>query len=216
MKNKFLVLFIASCICHVNSFAQTEISDLPKNRFFWGGSIVAGLGVGGSSNDGFSYTIGGIPEFGYSIAKPLDIGINLNLIYSNITFRDASFNRIRQSAFNYGVGAFTRLHIANTFFLQAMAEQNFFNYKQTAIDFPGNPSATAKVESSNILGGIGYGSRAVGEGGFYTVILLDLNKHPNSPYLINGQPFPIFRAGFIKYFRKKDKGSSNNSRVREF
>lgn len=224
MYRKVIVFITVTIFALTNCTSQEQESGLPKNRFFVGGSLVTGLGGGG---EGFSFSIGGMPEFGYTIAKPLDIGINLNIIYSDFTFRQniqrsslVYYNVLtRQKLFNYGIGVFTRLHVANTFFLQAMAEQNFF---KPNITFPENSNIIASKEtlqSSNILGGIGYGSRAIGEGGFYTLILFDLNKHPNSPYLIGDQAFPIFRAGFIHYFRKKDKNnrnSNNNSRVRDF
>lgn len=222
MKQKILAVVISNFIFFAG-FTQGGSIELPKNRFFIGGSFGGGLGNGGF-NDGISYSVLANPEFGYTIAKPVDIGIILNLFYSNNNF-NSNNGRVRQSNFNYGIGTFARLHVASSFFIQAQAEQNFSNFRLSFPNSPGEPPFKTNLKSFNILGGIGYGSRAIGEGGFYTLVLLDLNKQPNSPYLfnsdfingqfVNGQVFPVIRAGFIHYFKKKDR-SNNNSRVREF
>jgi hypothetical protein len=189
-----------------------ESNDKAENRFFWGGGLAASFGGvsfgdnSGFNNQGNQLILGIIPEFGYSVAKPLDVGLSFNLIYSSNTFFSLG-ERARQNAFNYGIGAFTRLHITEGFFATALVEQNFFNY---TVKYPDNPSKNPEkfnVSSLNALVGIGWGTRNIGDGGFYSSVLLDVNRDKNSPYVIyNGvtvQAFPVFRAGFIKYFRKK-------------
>ena len=144
------------------------------------------------------------------MAKPLDVGLTFNCIYYSSTFFDFyTGQRVRVNAFNYGIGAFTRLHITEGFFATAMVEQNFFNSTTKLPDDPSFTPIKDKISTLNALVGVGWGTRNIGEGGFYSSILLDINRDKNSPYVIyNGtsiQAFPVFRAGFIKYFRKKNR-----------
>lgn len=191
-----------------------ESNDKAENRFFWGGGLTASFGGvsfgdnSGFNNQGNQLVLGITPELGYSVTKPLDVGLTFNLIYYSSTYYNGGI-KIRQNAFNYGIGAFTRLHITDGFFATALVEQNFFNY---TVKYPDNPSKNPEkfnVSSLNALVGIGWGTRNIGDGGFYSSILLDVNRDKNSPYVIyNGvtvQAFPVFRAGFIKYFRKKNR-----------
>jgi hypothetical protein len=193
---------------------QEESNDKAENRFFWGGGLVASFGGvnfgdnSGFNNQGNQLILGIIPEIGYSVAKPLDVGLTFNLIYYSSTF-NAGGQRVRLNAFNYGIGAFTRLHITEGFFATAVVEQNFFDYTQKLPDNPNVAPLKDKVSTLNALVGVGWGTRNIGDGGFYSSILLDINRDKNSPYVIyNGtsiQAFPVFRAGFIKYFRKKNR-----------
>lgn len=181
------------------NFVFTSFSQDTKSDFFYGGGFVAGFG---GANGGTALTLGIIPEVGYTIAKPLDIGLSFNCVYSTITYYQG-FDRIRQNSFNYGIGAFTRLHITDGLFIQGIAEQNFINYTVKYADAPSIEPYKEKVSTLNALVGIGWGQRIVGESGFYSAILLDVNRDINSPYTNRGQAIPIFRAGFIKYFGKK-------------
>jgi hypothetical protein len=193
---------------------QEESNDKAENRFFWGGGLAASFGGvsfgdnSGFNNQGNQLILGIIPEIGYSVAKPLDVGLTFNCIYYSSTFYQGGI-RIRQNAFNYGIGAFTRLHITEGFFATAIVEQNFFDFTVKAPDNPSFGTLKDKVSTLNALVGVGWGTRNIGEGGFYSSILLDINRDKNSPYVINNgstvQAFPVFRAGFIKYFRKKNR-----------
>lgn len=193
-----------------------ESNDKAENRFFWGGGIAASFGGvsfgdnAGFNNQGNQLILGIIPEIGYSVAKPLDVGLTFNCIYYSSTFFDFfSGERLRVNAFNYGIGAFTRLHITDGFFATAIVEQNFFNSTIKKPDNPSIPSTKQTVSSLNALVGVGWGTRIIGESGFYSSILLDINRDKNSPYVIyNGsiiQAFPVFRAGAIFYFKKKNR-----------
>lgn len=178
-----------------------------KENVFVGGTISLGFG---SRNDPFfgtqsSFLIGGTPEIGYSFAEWLDLGIAVNINYQTTRFNDNVY-RYRQNMFNYGIGAFARLHPIKNFFVQLQPENNWINVTQRNLDLSSQPKITFKVSAPSVLAGIGYGQRLIGNSSFYTVVLFDVNKNINSPYRdFYGNALPIIRSGFTFYLKPSKK-----------
>lgn len=178
-----------------------------KENVFFGGSIALGFGsVNDQFGGGSNFVIGVNPEIGYSFAKWLDLGFVVNAIYNSTRFNEGSF-RYRQTAFNYGVGAFMRIHPTSNFFIQAQPEHNWIRYKFKNLD-NGFVDQPLTVNASSFLVGVGYGTRVVGESNFFTVIMLDLGKERFSPYRDGfGNALPVIRGGFNWYLKSKKKKS---------
>ena len=199
MKFRFLFTFIF--ITSISSFAQkNEDKDhsFKQENIFMGGSI--GLGIGNGS-----FSVGGNPEIGYSIAKWLDAGLIFNVNYYSFTAE--SNGGVRQRSFNYGGGIFTRLYPVNSFFFTVIPEYNIISTTQKDIALYGTGEELKfKQEAPSLLLGIGYGSRDIGNGNFYTMIAFDAGNNVNSPYIgYYGSKLPILRAGFNFYLRPKRK-----------
>jgi len=57
-----------------------------------------------------------------------------------------------------------------------------------------------------MLVGVGYGTRNIGQGQFYTSIMIDAMKDFNSPYRDQyGRVLPVFRTGFSFYLARKKR-----------
>lgn len=199
MKSCFLFTIIS--LVSIGTFAQRNDEkdhSFKQENIFMGGSI--GLGVGNGS-----FSVGGNPEIGYTIAKWLDAGLIFNVNYYSFT---AEVNRgVRQRSFNYGAGIFTRIYPVNGFFLTAIPEYNIIttNLKDIALYGTGE-EIKLKQEAPSLLLGIGYGSRDIGNGNFYTIIAFDAGNNTNSPYIgYYGSKLPILRAGFNIYLGAKKK-----------
>ncbi len=197
MKYCFLltIILVASTALFAQRNDEKDHSFKQEN-IFMGGSI--GLGVGNGS-----FSVGGNPEIGYSIAKWLDAGIIFNVNYYSFT---AESNRgVRQRSFNYGAGMFTRIYPVNEFFFTVIPEYNIITSKFKRVQYD-QDLPTLKQEAPSLLLGIGYGTRAIGESGFYTLIAFDAGNNVNSPYIGSlGSKYPILRAGFNFYLGAKKK-----------
>lgn len=200
-------VFITSAfiIILVNAFAQNnnEGAGFKKENIFIGGSLNLGLATG-------YFAIGGTPEIGYSFNEWLDGGLAFNINYtSQKSF--SLYNDVigKYSAFNYGAGAFFRVYPIQNFFLQGQLENNFITYKSS--DYFSGLTGKNTVNATSFLAGIGYGQRQIGQGSFYTVILIDLLTDPNSPYRLTSYSgasstvIPIIRGGFNFYLSPKKK-----------
>jgi hypothetical protein len=186
----------------ITSHAQNENEenvDPMKGKFrrdniFLGGSIGAGFTSG-------SFSIGANPEIGYTIAQWLDAGLVFNINYNSIR---ADYNYgYRQRSINYGGGPFFRIYPVRFLFLQGQLEQNWiaYNIKNESTGVTGKTTTKA----TSFLGGIGYTQRMVGQSSYYMVVMMDLMRDANSPYLDNTygnkRVIPIIRAGFNFYLK---------------
>jgi hypothetical protein len=184
------------------SFAQKDKDErenkggFKRENIFVGTSL--GLGIGGWDN---SFSIGANPQIGYSLAQWIDAGIVTNINYFSFRYTDG-FTNFKQSSTNYGAGAFIKLYPINMIHIQAQYEYNWIKSKVTQRET--NISQTFNQEAPSLLLGIGYGQRIVGQGSFFTTLLLDVSKNINSPYVDNfGDAVPFFRTGFIVYLKPK-------------
>jgi hypothetical protein len=183
------------------------------NKVFVGGTI--SLGYNSNTNGGLystnTFTIGAIPEIGYSINPSFDLGLSTTIEYDAVT---STYSTSKIHSTNYGFGAFARFYPLPNFFLQVMPEQDFINNKiiSSGGTTPNNYQSTA------LLLGIGYGQREIGRMFYYTVIMLDVAKDVNSPYYAPtayitdsyGNPYPtsvapvpILRGGIGWYLGKR-------------
>ncbi len=171
------------------------------NRIFTGGSI--SLGYTTNTNGGYyttsTFNIGAIPEIGYSVSELLDLGISGTINYYNITTDQTG--AAAQHTTDYGLGVFARIHPLENFFIQAMPEQDWSINKLIAANGTGKYS----YQSTAFLLGVGYGHRIIGQSYFYTLLMLDVAKDINSPYIDynSGAPIPILRGGFNFYLGKR-------------
>ncbi|MGI8950450.1 MAG: hypothetical protein ACR2FN_02585 [Chitinophagaceae bacterium] len=199
MVNKIIFSVLIS-VFYIKSFSQnlppTYSGDdgskgFKKENVFIGGSLSVGF-----ASDIFS--VGGNPEIGYSIAQWLDAGIAINLNYSSER-ADPYYNyNVRTRSFNYGGGIFIRAYPVRFLFLELQPEENWIH--QTQKDFNSGLQGSITVNSTSLIGGIGYTQRIVGQASFYTLIGIDLLNNIYSPYRdYNGAVVPIIRAGFDFY-----------------
>jgi hypothetical protein len=174
MKSYFLffagILFFGQTVVAQN---EKEKKGFQKENFFAGGSISAAF----ASN---VFGIGGNPEFGYSIARWVDLGIVAN--YNYTSYREYyGGDKLRQTV--YGGGLFTRLFPVKFLFAQAQIEHNWITQKQL---YSGGGSDKIKVASNSLLVGAGYttGRDPDGKSAYgYLSILVDILKEENSPYV---------------------------------
>ncbi len=214
MKKIWILLFTCGFCAH--SFAQRDNEE--KNNDY--GELKGGfrqenifIGGGASLGGGFGqFSFGLSPEIGYSIAKWLDAGIGLNIIYTSVaanTFYNPTSTKLRQ--WNYGGGPFVRVYPINFLFVQGQFEENWT--KVTVKD--GNITYRQTVNASSLIAGIGYTQREVGMGSYYIMVGLDLLKNPYSPYVGEndaGQLVanPIVRVGF-NFYLKPSKSAERES-----
>lgn len=193
----FAVVFLS-----INIFSFCQDNGVEKShkfqtdRIFIGGSIGLGLGGGG-------FSVGGNPEIGYSVTDWLDAGISTNINY--FSFRAESNGGLRQRSINFGGGTFVRIFPIKNFFIQLLPEYNVINTTLTEF-YSGTAGAEYKISQNapSFLAGIGYGSREIGGGSFFTVLMMDLGNNTNSPYIDTyGAKLPILRTGFNFYLRSK-------------
>lgn len=202
---KYLLLALLSTH-FITAFSQkkdSEIQGFDVNKMFIGGNIILGYGGGSSSSQ---FTIGANPEIGYSIYKNLDLGLAFNVVNQSGSYYDNYYYaNVKYNAFQFGAGVFARIHITDGIFLHAQPEFNNIKYTGST----DNASVTVtpeKISSNSFLVGIGYGTRDIGNGNFFTLILIDLQNNRNSPYRnYAGQIIPQIRGGFNIYFGRKKK-----------
>ncbi len=183
----------------ITSFSQSENEEknhkFRKDNIFIGGAVGLGLGGGG-------FSVGANPEIGYSVAQWLDAGISTNINY--YSFRAESNNGTRQRSLNYGGGVFVRVFPIKNFFIQLIPEYNIINTNLKYI--PTGEELKITQNAPSFLAGIGYGSRIIGSGSFFTVLMMDLGNNTNSPYIDTyGAKLPILRTGFNFYLHSKRK-----------
>lgn len=176
--------------------------DFNKSNIFVGGSLALGF-----SN--LSFNIGATPEIGYTFNDWFDAGLAFNLNYQSVRADPTGYynNNVRQRSFNYGGGPFFRVYPLKQFFIQGQFEENWIKYNFTDMNQGGSTSSLT-TQSSSFLAGIGFTQRIVGQGSFYTIIMMDLMTDQYSPYRLmnsNGStyPIPVIRAGFNFYLHPK-------------
>jgi hypothetical protein len=207
---KKLTLTLIAFSFGLSVFAQKkeeeEASGFKWNNVFLGGSVALGYGAGGYDGSS-SFVIGANPEIGYTLAEWVDAGLAFNAIFNSLKYTDqATYLRVKQTSFNYGVGVFTRIHPFRSFFIQAQPEYNWISYKASLIDQPGVPAQKQTLTAGSILVGAGYGSREIGDVNFFTVIMFDLGTEKYSPYKDGyGRSVPVIRGGINFYLGKGKK-----------
>ncbi len=174
--------------------AEPAQKGFNKNNLFIGGSVSLGFGTG-------YFNVGGNPEVGYSFSEWLDAGLALNVSYYSTKYYDYSgYSNSTQKSFNYGGGVFARVFPIRNVFLQVQPAYNWSRYTLSDNSTGTNLKSTLSVSAPSLLAGIGYAQRIIGQSSFYTVLLFDVNKDPNSPYRnYDGSFIPIIRAGFNFY-----------------
>ncbi len=200
---KIGLLLLASFVIVAAIAQKQEDTDsehgFKRENVFWGGGVVLGIGS-------INTNLGINPEIGYSLNNILDVGVALNINYfSERADNTNTFNyNVRTRSFHFGGGPFARCYVSKTLFLQAQAEANSIklNYK----DFNNGFTSSGTAKSTSMLVGVGYMQRNVGQGGFYTVVLVDIAKSPTSPYTSsNGSLLPVIRVGYNFYLSPKKK-----------
>lgn len=160
------------------------------------------LYIGTGINVGFSqgWVLGLNPEIGYSLNNFLDIGIATNINYITQNFGGGTSYKF----FAYGAGPYVRGWILNQFFITGQLEYNRISEKYT--DQFGSIKDT--YASPSFLVGAGYGSRQIGRAQFFTSIMVDIMRKPNSPYIDRqtNTLLPVFRTGFMFYLKPQRKG----------
>ena len=174
---------------------QDPVKGFRQENIFLGGGLNLGIASG-------SFGVGINPEIGYSIAPWLDAGVAVNASYNTIS---ADYNYgYSQKSFNYGAGVFTRIYPVQFLFVQIQPEHNWSN--NTLRDPYTQISQKINFQSNSVLAGIGYANRIVGQGNFYTVIMIDLLSDINSPYRDGyNRIIPVIRAGFNFYLKPSRK-----------
>lgn len=176
-----------------------EKRGFKKENFFTGGSISLAI-----SN--YTFGIGATPEFGYSLARFVDLGILGN--YNYTSYRNypiqGQIGTLKQTI--YGGGAFTRIFPARFLFAQAQFEHNWIDlkYKYSGGRVKDNVSANSFLVGAGYCTGRDPDAKSVY--GYFSV-LVDVLKEENSPYVnydydvygnITGtRAVPIVRAGLI-------------------
>lgn len=194
MKRAFFLLLIMGTVLASSAQYQYQGKE-EKERGFKKEQLYIGTGV----NVGFSqgWILGLNPEVGYSLNNFLDAGIATNVNY--ITQRLAADYSYKFFAF--GGGPYLRGWIINQFFITGQYEFNRITEKYK------DPYGTVRTAytSPSLLVGAGYGSRQVGRSQFFTSIMVDVLRNPNSPYIDRqtSSMLPVFRTSFMFYLRPK-------------
>lgn len=191
-KNILIILLFSTASTFVNAQDEEEKGGWKKNHLFIGSGINLGFSNG--------FIVGLNPEVGYSISKILDAGIAINFTYVTQRSQQSNYS-LRYTAI--GGGPFIRLWPARMLFIGSQ-----FEYNSIAISEKLN-GVVSKLESAtapSLLLGVGYGNRVVGQSQFYTSIMIDALKDPNSPYRDQyNRILPVFRTGFIFYLGRKSR-----------
>jgi hypothetical protein len=187
---KKLLLFITLLVSSIAVSAQYEEE---KERGFKRDRLFIGAGV----NVGFSqgWILGLNPEVGYSLNNFLDAGIATNINYITQNFGQG----VRYRFFAVGGGPYVRGWIFNQFFITSQFEFNRITETLTGTFVPERTIYT----SPSLLVGAGWGSRQVGRSQFFTSIMVDVLRNPNSPYVDRqtNTLLPVFRTGFMFYLK---------------
>lgn len=190
MNKKLLTVLFISCLSVAAIAQDEEESGFKASRVF----------IGSGFNLGFSngFIIGLNPEFGYSFNQVIDAGIAMNLTY--VTQRYQSVN-ITARYLALGGGPFLRIWPIQQLFVGGQFEYNKISYSEKT---DAGIINKAKATAPSLLVGLGYGTRNIGRGQFYTSIMIDAMKDFNSPYRDQyGRILPVFRTGFSFYLGRK-------------
>jgi hypothetical protein len=187
-------------------FAQDEKENNNENT---GGFKKENVYIGGGINLGGgngSFSVGVLPEVGYSITKWLDGGISFNVNYQTQRIEDPYTGSVyaKYRATTYGGGVFLRIWPVNFLHVTIQPEYNWI--KVNMIDVNSNQKSSATYKAESLLVGVGYGSREVGRQLSYLTIMIDLAKNLNSPYRDQyNHAQPVFRTGIGFYLKPSRK-----------
>jgi hypothetical protein len=191
MNKKLITLFVVSFL-----FTAAMAQDEEEKRGFNANRVFIGSGVNLGFSNGF--IIGLNPEFGYSLSEVIDVGIATNLTY--VTQRYQSVN-ITARYLALGGGPFLRIWPIQQIFIGGQFEYNKISYSEKT---DAGIINKAKASAPSLLLGLGYGTRNIGRGQFYTSVMIDAMKDFNSPYRDQfGRILPVFRTGFSFYLGRK-------------
>lgn len=193
---------ILAALLLISTAAAAQQEQLPFERGFKKQNIFSGgsLNLGASSG---SFTVGAIPEIGYSVAEWLDAGLVFNLNYQSFSARYN--NGFKSNNFNYGAGGFVRLYPLRFLFFQAQPEHNWTTIRERDV-YNTNTLQVYHMQSTSFLTGVGYSSRVIGQTNFYLLLMIDLMTDINSPYRNYGnQATPVVRTGFNFYLHPARK-----------
>ena len=188
--------FILSLLLFIGASTVVKAQDDEEK----GGWKKDHLFIGSGINLGFSngFIIGLNPEVGYSINNILDAGIAFNFTYVTQRSQQSNYS-LRYTAI--GGGPFIRLWPARMLFIGSQFEYNSIGISEK---LNGVVSKLQSATAPSLLLGVGYGNRVVGQSQFYTSIMIDALKDPNSPYRDQyNRILPVFRTGFIFYLGRK-------------
>jgi len=198
-----LIIFSGAMAQHYRNRPNTYTDEAPNSDGF----RKENLFIGGSLNLGYSgldFNVGGSPEIGYSLTKWLDAGVLINVDYSS-EMADPNYYYnpdTRQRSFTYGTGVFARLYPIRFLFFQVEPEYNWTHL--SALNMATNQSATADLQASSLLLGIGYSQRMRGRSNFYIALMFDALSNYGSPYRdANNAAIPVIKAGFDIYLHPK-------------
>lgn len=190
---KKLIVSVSFVLICISSFSQEE-----KEKGFKKDHLFVGSGINLGFFNGF--ILGLNPEVGYSLNRFVDLGVSAN--FNFITQNDInSPTTYRQ--FTVGGGPFVRIWPFNMLFVGGQFEYNNISYSVKS-----NGAVTGKTNYSapSLLVGGGYGNRLIGRSQFYTSIMVDVLRDPNSPYIDRyNRPLPVFRTTFTFYLRPKNQ-----------
>ena len=176
------------------SFAQNE--DDEKDKGFKRDQLFIGSGLNLGFFNGF--ILGLNPEVGYSLNRFIDVGIgtNVNLITQNDPNSPTTYRQL-----TLGGGPFVRIWPVNMLFIGGQFEYNSIRY---SVKSGGDIVYRENRTAPSILVGAGYGNRTIGGNQFYTSIMVDVLRNPNSPYIDSYRRLqPVFRTTFLFYLKPK-------------
>ena len=187
----FLMMFTSSFIL----FAQNSEED-EKEKGFKRDQLFIGSGINLGFFNGF--IVGLNPEIGYSLNRFVDVGIgtNVNLITQNDPNSPTTYRQ-----WTFGGGPFVRIWPVNMLFVGGQFEYNSISY---SVKSGGDIVYKENRSAPSILVGAGYGNRILGGNQFYTSIMVDVLRNPNSPYIDSYRRLqPVFRTTFLFYLKPK-------------
>jgi hypothetical protein len=177
------------------SFAQNTEEE-EKDRGFKRDQLFIGSGINLGFFNGF--IVGLNPEVGYSLNRFIDVGIgtNVNLITQNDQNSPTTYRQ-----WTFGGGPFVRIWPVNMLFIGGQFEYNSIRY---SVKSGGDIVYKENRAAPSILVGAGYGNRTIGGNQFYTSIMVDVLRNPNSPYIDSYNRLqPVLRTTFLFYLKPK-------------
>ncbi len=187
-----LVLLLSTSLL---SFAQYE-KDEEKDKGFKRDQLFIGSGINLGFFNGF--IVGLNPEVGYSLNRFIDVGIgaNVNLITQNDQNSPTTYRQ-----WTFGGGPFVRIWPVNMLFIGGQFEYNSIRY---SVKSGGDIVYKENRTAPSILVGAGYGNRTIGGNQFYTSVMVDVLRNPNSPYIDSYNRLqPVLRTTFLFYLKPK-------------
>jgi hypothetical protein len=177
------------------SFAQNTEEE-EKDKGFKRDQLFIGSGINLGFFNGF--IVGLNPEVGYSLNRFIDVGIgtNVNLITQNDPNSPTTYRQ-----WTFGGGPFVRIWPVNMLFIGGQFEYNSIRY---SVKSGGDIVYKEDRTAPSILVGAGYGNRTIGGNQFYTSIMVDVLRNPNSPYIDSYNRLqPVLRTTFLFYLKPK-------------